>query len=118
MKDNVFVRNNLYDERDGLKDLIYAQFGTTKQIREHLFPSLKYEVDNEKIDKFITKYTKWLGSKIDKSENLDKYINKEVIRNLLSEELIKNKKIRQSMNSKNKSGVRIKTKHSLQRRRR
>ena len=89
MKENVFVRNNLYDERDGLMDLIYAQFGTAKQIREHLYPSAKTHVTEEMVEKFIQKYSKWLEAKLDKSEEVDKYINKEVIINLLNQEISK-----------------------------
>ena len=80
MKENVFVRNNLYDERDGLQDLIYAQFGTVKQIKQHLFPATRHQVDEEKIEKFMAKYSKWLGTKLDKSEDIKKYINKDVIK--------------------------------------
>jgi len=61
--DNI-IKKDVLDERDGLKDLIYAKFGTARQIREHLFPSTKFEVDDEKVEKFISKYTEWLGTKI------------------------------------------------------
>lgn len=33
MKDNVFVRNDICDARDGLKDLIIAKYGTPKRIK-------------------------------------------------------------------------------------
>jgi hypothetical protein len=91
MKDNVFVRNNLYDERDGLKDLIYAQYGNSSRIKDHLFPNAKPEIQIKTIDKFVSKYTQWLSKHIDKSENPEKFINKEVIKNLMTQELAKRK---------------------------
>ena len=33
IKDNVFVRNDIWDARDGLKDLIIAKYGTPKRIK-------------------------------------------------------------------------------------
>jgi uncharacterized protein YPO0396 len=91
MKESVFVRNNLYDERDGLKDLIYANYGNTKRIKEHLFPNSMPEIHDTTVDKFVSKYSQWLSNKIDKSEDPVKFINKDVIKSLLTQELVKRK---------------------------
>ena len=91
-----------------MKDLIYAKFGTVKQIKQHLFPSTRLQVDDEKVEKFVNKYAKWLGTKIDKSEDIKKYINKDVIKTLLNQEVAAKKK-RQSINARKENGVRIRT---------
>ena len=94
MKENIFVRNNLCDERDGLIDLIFANFGSVKQIREHLFPNAKPKLEEETVDKFVSKYAQWLSKKIDDKHEVEKYVNKDVIRKLLTQELIKRRKSR------------------------
>lgn len=94
MKENIFVRNNLCDERDGLIDLIFANFGSVRQIREHLFPNAKPKLEEETVEKFVSKYAQWLSKKIDDKHEIEKYVNKDVIRKLLTQELIKRRKLR------------------------
>lgn len=75
MQSNVFVRNNLYDERDGLEDLIYANFGSARRIRDHLFPNAKPQVADETVEKFMSKYTNWLSKRIENSDELEMCMN-------------------------------------------
>lgn len=93
MNENVFVRNDIWDVRDGLKDLIIANFGTPKRIKKHLFPNAKPEIEEKTVDKFIVKYSNWLSKRADVQPDMNKYIDKSMIKNLLTKELIKRKRM-------------------------
>ena len=92
MRENVFVNNNICDVRDGLKDLIIANFGTAKRIREHLFPNAKPEVEDSTVDKFMDKYSKWLEKQPEAKDNVEKFLDKNAIKVLLNKELTKRKR--------------------------
>ena len=53
MRENVFVRNDICDVRDGLKDLIIANSGSPARIKQHLFPNAKPELKEAFVDKFM-----------------------------------------------------------------
>ena len=81
--------------------MIYANYGNTKRIKEHLFPNTKPEIHDKTVDKFVNKYSQWLSNKIDKSEDKEKFINKDVIKNLLTQELVKRKKLKEMVTKRN-----------------
>jgi len=109
MKSNVLVRNNLHDERDGLVDLIYAKFGSSRRVHDHIYPHAKPQLDDSTVKKFILKYSAWLSKQVDDSEETqNKYVNEDIIKNLLNEELVKRKKLAQMQDFRRTEPIRNK----------
>lgn len=61
-------------------------------LNKHLFPNAKIEVEDHTVDKFVAKYSNWLSKRDDTKNNVEKLIDKSVIRKILTKELMEKRK--------------------------